>query len=143
MKRCTAWNARNKPALASNKYSYTYVNPPRMTRRMTEARYEGGTGAEVEGTIEAGNDDSSCFSLYAQWGKKERGKKKDEMNDEFPQRKIRKAREVSHSLAPSVSVPRRFTSPSRCSTICTGVFTCQLASVLLLLTPTAVVNTAP
>ena len=30
-----------------------------------------------------------------------------------------------------------------CSMICPGVFTCQLASILLLLTPTAVVNTAP
>lgn len=59
MKRCTAWTARNKPALASNKYSYTYVNPPCMARRMTEVGYEDGTGAEVEGTIEEADDGNS------------------------------------------------------------------------------------
>lgn len=73
-KRCKAWSARKKTALASNKYSYTYVSPPITTRRMTE----GGTGVEVEGAIEeVGGGDPRWFSLYAQWGKERgRGKKK-------------------------------------------------------------------
>jgi len=48
-KRCKAWNPRNKAALAGNKYSYTYINPPIIANRMPKG---GGTGVEVEGSID-------------------------------------------------------------------------------------------
>ena len=57
VKRCRALNARKRVALASNKYSYTYDNPPSTTRRTTEV--EGRTGAEAEGAIEGAGDDDS------------------------------------------------------------------------------------
>ena len=56
-KRCRALNARKRAALASNKYSYTYVIPPSTTRRMMEV--EGRAGVEAEGTIEGAGDDDS------------------------------------------------------------------------------------
>ena len=72
-KRCKAWNARNKVALASNKYSYTYISPPIIANRMPKG---GGTGVEAEGSIEeVFKGDSRRFSLYVEWGK-ERGREK-------------------------------------------------------------------
>jgi len=71
-KRWTARNARNKAALAINKYSYTYINPPIAARRTPRG---GGTGVESEGTSEeVGEGDSRRFSLYARGGKKKRRK---------------------------------------------------------------------
>jgi len=72
-KRDTAWNARNKVALAINKYSYTYINPPIAASRTPRG---GGTGVESEGTSEEVCEGDSCrFSLYAQRGKKKKRRK--------------------------------------------------------------------
>jgi len=70
-KRRTAWNARNKAALAINKYSYTYINPPIAARRTPRG---GGTGVKSEGTSEEVEGESRRFSLYARRGKKKRRK---------------------------------------------------------------------